>query len=81
MLTFMFSFSQLMFFGRARLSITAYQIQLAGELSEFAGQSMTVNITLWCVMGCMDELIHIAPSYKIIAIMSADHDPNLQKHQ
>ena len=72
MFTFIFSFSYLMFFGRARLSITAYQIQLAGEFSEFAGQSMTIDITLWCVMGWMDGWECIALSY--VAIMRANQD-------
>ena len=38
-----------MFFGRAWFSISVHQIQLTGELSEFVGQIMTINITLHVV--------------------------------
>ena len=45
----MFSFGCVIFFSRAWLSISVHQIQLAGELSEFVGQIMTINITLHMV--------------------------------
>ena len=57
--TFFFSFRYSMIFGgRAWLSITAYQIQLAGELREFMGQIMTIDITL-NVVGYGVRLHHV----------------------
>ena len=67
-----------MFFGRARFSISAHQVQLVGEIIEFVGQIMTVNITLHAVSISFMEGGGAINMYTCMQIM---WDQNLQNHR